>query len=113
MVTLSTCLPLRVLARQSSSANDEAPALAAGHQEFAPAHRREHRHQIGLLLDVDEEPNRLAMAASARKLARLDGVEAPVGGEDRHFDVVSAGNAKRRPSSALKATPDEVGDRRP
>src|SRR6202034_3105942 len=43
----------------------------------------EHRDDVGVLLDLAEQPDRFAMAAAARQFRRLDGVEAAVGGEDQ------------------------------
>ena len=43
-------------------------------------------------------------------LRGIERVEAAVGGEDQHFDVVSAGNANFSASSALKAMPERSVD---
>ena len=59
----------------------EAAALRAADQELAPALIAEHRHHLGVLLDVGEQPDRLAVAAAARQLGGVERVEAPVGGE--------------------------------
>src|SRR5580704_907687 len=74
-LTLSTCLPLRVFPRHSSSGTtNPLPALLA-----------EHRYDVGFLLQIAEQPDRLAMAAAARQFRRLDRVAAAVGGEDQEL----------------------------
>src|SRR5207245_5113228 len=64
-------------------------ALVLGHHKAAPLRApdqklsatfvAEHGDQIVLLLDIDEQPDRLTMAAPARQLGAVEGVEAPVG----------------------------------
>ena len=84
-LTLSTCLPLRVLARHSSSATTKPLPCCARDQELAAALVAEHGDDVGFLLEVDEQPHRLAVAAPARQLRRLERVEAAVGGEHQEL----------------------------
>src|SRR5262249_34133484 len=58
--------------------NDEAAALRACEEELAPALVAENSHDIGLLLEIDEKTDRLAMTAATRKLRRIERVEPPV-----------------------------------
>src|SRR5260370_18057491 len=61
--------------------DDEAAALRAREEELAPALVAENSHHIGLLLQVDEKTDRLAMPAATRKPRRIEGVEASVAGK--------------------------------
>ena len=61
--------------------HDKSPALRLADQELAAALITEHRDDVGLLFEIDEQPDRLAVAAAARQFRRVDGVEAAVGGE--------------------------------
>src|SRR6516225_11032618 len=61
--------------------DDEAAAVRACEEELAPALVAENGHHIGLLLQVDEKTDRLAMPAATRKPRRIEGVEAPVAGK--------------------------------
>ena len=63
--------------------DNKAPALLAGDEELAPAFVTEHGDDIPFLLELDEQPDRLAVAAPARQLRRLNGVAATIGGEDQ------------------------------
>src|SRR5262249_61467638 len=53
----------------------------AREENLAPARVAKTRHHIGLLLQVDEKTDRLAMPAATRKPRRIEGIEAPVAGE--------------------------------
>src|SRR5215216_903767 len=60
---------------------DEAATLGAGDQEFAPALVAESGDEIGLLLKVDKQSDRLAMPAPTRKLGSIERVEATIARE--------------------------------
>src|SRR5262249_12039064 len=61
--------------------DDESPALFAPDDELAAALVAEHGDDVGFLLELDKQPDRLAMPAPARQLRSIDGVTAPVGGK--------------------------------
>src|SRR5215475_7191896 len=61
--------------------DDETAALRACEEEFAPALVAERGHDVGLLLEIDEKTDRLAMTAATRKLRRIESIEAPVAGK--------------------------------
>src|SRR5262249_41932766 len=65
--------------------DDEAAALRACEEELAPALVAENSDHIGLLLQVDEQTDRLAMSAAARKPRRIESVEASIAGEHQAF----------------------------
>src|SRR5208282_6880299 len=62
---------------------DKAPARFAGDEELAAALIAEHRDDIRLLFELDEQADRLAVSAPAGQLRRFDGVAAAVAGEDQ------------------------------
>ncbi len=76
-------LALARIAQALVLGHDESPARFARDHELAAAPIAEHRDDVGLLLDLAVEPDRLAVAAAARQFRRLDGVAAAVGGEDQ------------------------------
>src|SRR5439155_891398 len=57
-------------------------ALRARHQEFPAALIPKNGNKVVLLLEIDEQADRLAVSAAARQLGRIERVEAAVGGED-------------------------------
>src|SRR5579863_1931848 len=59
--------------------DDEALPLAARNQVFAPALVDEQRDDGGVLIEIDEHPDRLAMAASAQELRNFERIEFAVG----------------------------------
>ena len=63
----------------------EAVAAMARHQEFAAALISKRRHHVGVLLDIEIEPHRLAMPAPTRQLRGLQRVELAVAGEDQNL----------------------------
>src|SRR4030095_3784168 len=75
---------LLALARRAETfifGDDEAFALMACDYEPASAHERNHRDDVALLLEIDEQPHRLAMAAPTGQLRTFERVEAPVRAE--------------------------------
>src|SRR5262252_3651303 len=60
---------------------DKSPALQTRDQELASALIAKYRDDVGFLFEIDEQPDRLAMAAAARQFRGLDRVEPAVGGK--------------------------------
>ena len=52
-------------------------------QELSPADEGKRSDQIAILFEVDKQPNRFAVAAAARKLGGVNGVETAIGREDQ------------------------------
>ncbi len=90
--------------------NDKAPALLARDDQLAAALIAEHRDHVGLLLELDEQPDRLAVAAAARQLRRLDGVAAAVGGEDQKLRRRLGKEGELETVVGLECQAREVGD---
>src|SRR5262249_28706144 len=82
-----------------------------GEEELAPALEAESSHHIGLLLQVDEKTDRLAVTAAARKLRRIEGVEAPVAGEYQASRRGLGREREFRPVVRLERDAREIGDR--
>ena len=82
--------------------HDEAAALRARDQELAAALMTEHGDDVRLLLQVDEQPDRLAVAAAARQLRRVERVEAAVGGEHQTFRGGLGGEGELQPVVGLE-----------
>src|SRR5207247_10289276 len=61
--------------------NNEASPLCACNNEFAPTLMAESSYEIGLLLQVYKQPDRLTMAAASGKLGGIERVEAAIAGE--------------------------------
>src|SRR5580704_15372569 len=76
-------LALAGIAQALVLGHDESPARFARDYKLAAALIAEHRDDIRLLFHLDEQPDRLAVAATARQLRCFDGVAAAVGGEDQ------------------------------
>ena len=61
--------------------SDKSPALQARHKQLAAALVAKHRDDVGFLFEIDEQPDRLAVAATTRQFRCLDRVEPTVGGK--------------------------------
>ena len=74
-VTFSTCLPLRVVATHLVLGHDEAVAARGGDQQLAAGLVDEELDDVVVLLQVDHQAHRLAVAAPARQLVGVQRVE--------------------------------------
>src|SRR5262249_3774423 len=90
--------------------SNETPALPAGDDQLAAAFVTEHRYDIALLFEINEQPDRFAVAAAARQLRRLDRVEAPVRGENQKFRRGLSKEGKFQTVAGLKRQSREVRD---
>src|SRR6202451_1508492 len=78
-------LALAGIAQAFVLGHDESPARFARDQKLAAALIAEHRYDVGFLLKIAEQPDRLPQAAPARQFRRFDRVAAAVGGEDQEL----------------------------
>src|SRR5262249_9173032 len=93
--------------------DDEAAALRACEQELASALVAENSHDVGLLLEIDEKTDRLAMTAATRKLRPIEGVETPVAGEHQAPRRGLGREREFRPVVRLERDAREIADRAP
>jgi hypothetical protein len=68
MATFITCLPLRVLATTSLLQHDKTVAVAEAISSLRCGIVDEGGHDVLVVVHVDDDADRLAMAASARQL---------------------------------------------
>src|SRR5262249_281630 len=61
--------------------DDKAAALCACQEKLAAALVAKGRHDIGLLLEIDEKPDWLSMTAATGKLRSIESIESAVAGE--------------------------------
>src|SRR5262249_41268758 len=88
----------------------EAAALRARDQELASALLAEDGDQVVLLLEIDEQPHRLAVAAAARQVGGIERVETPVGGEDQAFGRGLRREGESQGIVGLECDAGKVGD---
>ena len=81
-----------------------------GDDEFAVALIAEHRNDIGLLLDVDEQADRLAVAAPTRQFRRVYGVEPAVAGEDQNLRCGFGEKSELQTIVGLERQTRKIGD---
>src|SRR5262249_26217138 len=93
--------------------NDEAAALRACKEELTPALVAENSHDIGLLLEIDEKTDRLAMTAATRKLRRIESIESPVAGEHQAPRRGLGRKREFRPVVCLERDARQIADRAP
>ena len=91
--------------------HDEAAPLRAGEKKLAPSLVAKDRHKLGFLLQINEQPDRLAVAAAAGKLCRIEGVEAAVAGEHQAFRRGLRRECEFRPIIRLERDARQIGDR--
>ena len=69
-------MPLRVLAVTVVGRHHEAAPVGAGHQQLRAGPVGEGRDEVGALLQIDHQADRIAEAAPAGQLGRFEGEEA-------------------------------------
>ena len=78
--------------------------------QLAAALIAEHRDDVGFLLELDEQPDRLAVAAAARQFRRLDGVEAAIGGEHQKLRRGLGEEGELQAVVGLERETGQIGD---
>ena len=84
-MTFITCLPLRVLATTSSSGTTKPLPSWEASSSLRFGIVDEGGHDVLVVLHVDDDADRLAMAAAARQPVGADRVELAAGREDQHL----------------------------
>src|SRR4029450_13899505 len=93
--------------------DDEAAAFCAGQEKLAPALMAENTCAVPLLLQIDEQPDRLAMTAATRQLRRVEGVKSPVAGEHQAFRCGLGRKREFRPVVGLEGDARQIIYRAP
>ena len=83
--TFSTCLPLRVMATTSSSGTMKPWPEVAATSSLRPGWCTKISTNVVVLLQVDHQPHRLAVAAPARQLIGRQREDLAVGGEQQQL----------------------------
>ena len=110
MSTLRTCLPLRVVPTQSSSLTTKPCPSWLAIRNLRPPLLTNSDDDRRLLLHVDEQTDRLAMAATARQLCDIERIEFAVGGEQQQFRGGLREERKTELVVVLEGEPREILD---